>query len=135
MLKKVCSFWLITVFLVVNSYAVSAKTFRIAVIADGPMAQLTEIESYYKREILALTEGEFEVSFQRFQAQWSRQSIEQAFEDAYRSQSIDLVLAVGIAANQLGISRPSYPKPTFLPIIFDAELLGAPEVSGETVSP
>ena len=101
----------------------AAKDYRIAVISDGPDKQLTFIEQQLRDELVALTEGEFSLSFKRFQADWSARGIQRAFVDAYADTGVDMVLVSGVTANQIGAARSSYPKPTFLPMLFDAQLL------------
>ena len=117
--------WLLAILMVAMVQSVAAaKEYRIAVISDGPDKQLTFIEQQLRQELVTLTEGEFSLHFKGFQADWSAKGILQAFDDAYTDTSIDFVLVSGVAANQIGAARKSYPKPTFLPLVFDAQLLG-----------
>ena len=112
--------------LVVMQPAMAAKDYGIAVISDGPDKQLTFIEQQLRDELVSLTEGEFTLSFKRFQADWSAVGIQQVFSDAYADSTIDMVLVSGVAANQIGGAHKNYPKPTFLPLLFDAQLLNVP---------
>ena len=104
----------------------AAGSVRVALISDGQQYQLNEIGAVFKEELLALTEGEFEVEFKEFQGDWTLPGVRQAFQSAYEDPGIDMVLAVGIVANQIGIGFNDYPKPTFVPLVFDGELAGAP---------
>ena len=104
--------------------ALAAKSFRVAVISDGPDRQLSFIEQQYRQELVALTEGEFAVSFKSFRGNWNAASIQSAFDKAYADKSVDMLLVSGLAANQIGAARKQFAKPTFLPLVFDAELLG-----------
>lgn len=104
----------------------AAPRVGIAVISDGPQYQLQDVEDIFTRELLALTSNEFEVEFKRLVADWSLDSVNVAMEQAYADPDVDLVLVLGFAANQLVVSRPSFPKPTFLPLVFNADLLDAP---------
>ncbi len=117
---------ILVVSLLVSPITAAATQYRVAIISDGPRQQRVFIEDIVEEELFALTEGEFEVSFKRFEADWSVAGIEREFEKAYADPGVDMLLAVGIAANQIGVTRESYPKPTFLPAVFDIELLGAP---------
>ncbi|UTW45490.1 TolC family protein [bacterium SCSIO 12696] len=110
----------------VFAQAAAARDYRIAVISDGPDQQLSFIEQLYRQEITALTEGEFDVSFKSFQGGWRAEDIQRAFQQAYSDQNVDMLLVSGVAANQIGAARKSFPKPTFLPLVFDAQLLGVP---------
>ncbi|MEM9533556.1 MAG: TolC family protein [Pseudomonadota bacterium] len=102
-----------------------------AVISDGPQLQLQDVGQGILKELKDLTEGEFEIEFIPMEAEWSRESLLAAYDQSYADPRVDLVLALGIAANQLAVSLPAYPKPTFAPIVINPQLLGAPS-AGET---
>lgn len=113
---------------------VAATKFDVAVISDGPNQQSNPVEDVLIDELLALSEGEFEVTLKRYQADWTLQGIERIFQEAYADPTIDMLLVTGVAANQIGVARETFKKPTFLPMVFDVELMGAPidgEVSGK----
>lgn len=121
--------------LLIPSLLIAASKYEIAVISDGPNQQPNPIEAMMIDEIIALTEGEFDISIKRYQADWTLQGIEKAFQHAYANPAIDMLLVTGIAANQFGVARQIFDKPTFLPVVFDVELMGAPidgGVSGKT---
>jgi len=118
-----------------STFLLAASKYDIAVISDGPNQQPNPIEVALIDELVALTEGEFEITIKRYQADWTLPSIERAFQQAYANSAIDMLLVTGIAANQVGVARKSFDKPTFLPVVFDVELMGAPiegDVSGKT---
>ncbi|MBT8094772.1 MAG: TolC family protein, partial [Gammaproteobacteria bacterium] len=106
--------------------------FTVAVVGDGPSDRLSEQHQLYVDELLVLTSSEFDVQIRRFSGAWTRESIDAAIDDAYADSEVDLVLVIGIVANQLAAIRREFPKPTFLPIILDTGLL-AGDV-GETTS-
>ncbi|MEL7022225.1 MAG: TolC family protein [Pseudomonadota bacterium] len=106
-----------------------ADPVEVALITDGPQYQLQDVEDIFTDELLALTSGEFEIKFTKYPADWSVQSVERALASAYNNPSIDLVLVLGFAANQLVVSRELFAKPTFLPLVFNADLLDAPNVA------
>ena len=112
--------------LLVSTFLAAAGKYDIAIISDGPNQQPNPIEAVLVDELIALTEGEFEISIKHYQADWTLQGIEQAFQQAYADSAIDMVLVTGIAANQIGVARQRFDKPTFLPLVFDVELMGAP---------
>ena len=115
---------------VVAVAAHAAPTVRVAVIDDGPVYQFAQVRELFVDELLALTRGEFDVEIVSFSGGWTREGIGKAFDDAYADPAIDMVLVFGFAANQINVSRETFPKPTFLPLVFDLELMGAP-VSGK----
>ena len=104
-------------------------TIHLAVVTDGPGAQIPLVEATFRREILELLEGEFEVEFETFEGESTRPAILASAQRAYDDPEVDMVLATGLAANQLLAARDAFPKPTFLPIVFNAELSGLPPVS------
>lgn len=99
----------------------------VGLVTDGPVQQLGEIEQVFVDELLALTEGEFDLRFERHEGDWTLAGIRRALDGAQRSPSVDIVLVVGVSANQIGVSDASFAKPTFLPFVFDAQLMGAPK--------
>ena len=104
----------------------AAETVGVAVITDGPQFQLREVENVFRQELVALTSNEFDLQFKNFQADWSASSVSSALESAYSDPDVDMVLVLGFAGNQLAVSRASFPKPTFLPLVFNPDLLDAP---------
>ena len=114
-------FSLIVLFFTLLSSSVlnAAGKFDIAVISDGPNQQPNPIEAVLIDELIALTEGEFEITIKRYQADWTLTGIEGAFQQAYANPDIDMLLVTGIAANQVGVARQTFDKPTFLPVVFD----------------
>ncbi|MDM3869870.1 TolC family protein [Porticoccus sp. W117] len=119
--------WLLAALLLMKllfAQTAAANSYRIAVISDGPDRQLSFIEQQYRQELVALTEGEFAITFKPFRADWSAASIQSAFDRAYSDPEVDMLLVSGLAANQIGAARKQFPKPTFLPLVFDAQLLG-----------
>lgn len=106
--------------------ALAQRPVTVGVVFDGEQYQFVHVAEIFKRELLALTEGEFDVDFIDYRGNWTRDSIVAAFDQAYANPDVDLVLAMGFAANQIMVSREQFPKPTFLPLVFDAELTGAP---------
>ncbi|MEM7613168.1 MAG: TolC family protein, partial [Pseudomonadota bacterium] len=98
----------------------------VAVVTDGPQFQLDEVYDVFLEELLALTVNEFDVEFTDLAADWSTESVDSALQSAYLDPDIDMVLVLGFAANQLAVSKTQFPKPTFLPLVFNPDLLDAP---------
>ncbi len=102
------------------------KRFDVAVIGDGEQYQLQDLGPLFLEELTELTRGEFDVEYHPLLADWSVSSVYEAMDAAYADPSIEMVLVLGFAGNQLGVFRDDYPKPTFLPLVFNPEILGAP---------
>lgn len=100
----------------------------VALISDGPSDRLTQRSAVYVRELIALTEHEFDLRIHEYSGNWSTATLEKAFEDAYADPEIDLILATGFVANQIGTMRKQYAKPTFLPVLLDVGLLTSPPI-------
>ncbi len=98
----------------------------VAVVTDGPLYQLQDVQKIFQEELESLVGDEFRLEFKPLVAEWSKQSAVQALETAYSDPSVDLVLVLGIAANQIMVSRPAFSKPTFLPLVFNPDIIGAP---------
>lgn len=109
-----------------QSPAIAAERIGVAVITDGPQYQLREVEDIFLEELEALSGREFELDIHRLPADWSAASVDAALQSAYADNVIDMILVLGFAGNQITISRQNFPKPTFLPLIFNSDLLEAP---------
>ncbi len=108
----------------------AAPRIGVAVVTDGPQYQLQDVEQVFRDELVALTSGEFDVDFIAAPANWSSKGINEALDRAYANPQVDYVMVVGFAANQLLVSRPEFDKPTFLPLVFNPKLVGAPDSDG-----
>lgn len=102
------------------------QAFTIAVITDGPLYQLKDVEETFRQELDELVQDEFALTYRSLVADWSISSVNASLETAYADPTIDMVLVLGAAANQIIVSRPSFPKPTFLPLVFNPDIVGAP---------
>ncbi len=103
----------------------------VAVISDGDeSADFQRLQAIFLAELNSLTADEFKLRLSHRGGGWSAAGIEMALAQAYADPKVDLVLVLGIASNQLLVSKDSYAKPTFLPLVFDADLLGAPNTDG-----
>ena len=111
---------------------VVARPVTVAVISDGEQSgDYQRLQTVFVDELTSLTSGEFSLQFRPFGGGWSSAGINAALDQAYADPQVTLVLVLGIAANQMLVSRPSFAKPTFLPLVFDADLLGAPASDGQ----
>lgn len=99
----------------------------VAIVKDGELEQHKDtIEDVFLDELRALLEGEFELTLKTYSGQWSAAGIQSAFAQAHADSSVDMVLALGPVSNQVGAKLRDFSKPTFLPLVFDAQLLGVP---------
>ena len=74
--------------LLLSTVLVAANKFDIAVISDGPNQQPNPIEEVLIDELLALTEGEFDVTIKRYEADWTLQGFERVYQQAYANPAI-----------------------------------------------
>ncbi|MEM9303605.1 MAG: TolC family protein [Pseudomonadota bacterium] len=119
--------WMLALMLLLAVRTAPAEPVTIGIVGDGePIGQIAAIEGLFVAEIDALTRGEFEVRYERFYGDWTGDSIRGAYAEAATDPDVDIVLALGIAANQMLVSRRDFAKPTFLPLVFDGQLLNAP---------
>lgn len=95
----------------------------VAVVLDGLSDRLSNQQQLYVDELLALTGNEFDVEIRKFVGEWSKDSTLSMIEAAYADPDVDLVLMTGFVANQVAATRAEFPKPTFLPLILDTNLL------------
>ena len=99
----------------------------VAVVTDGvPEGDFERLQQIFTSELVRLAQTEFSIEYLPFAGGWTADGIRAALNDAYENPDVDMVLVLGIAANQMLVSHPSFEKPTFMPLVFDADLLGAP---------
>ena len=103
-----------------------AKTWEVAIVRDGPSVQSDELQRQFTEELLALTRGEIKVELKLLEGDWTTAGMGNALHEAYEDPEIDMVLVTGLAASQMAAVRDAFPKPTFIPIVFDAHLMGMP---------
>ncbi|MEM1180410.1 MAG: TolC family protein [Acidobacteriota bacterium] len=98
----------------------------IALITDGPSREAWDLGDELMTELEDLTRGEIELQFIPFAGDWTQEGLEAAVERAWNDPAIEMVLVSGLVANQVLGTYDHYPKPTFLPLVADAELFGLP---------
>ena len=103
--------------------ALAQQPVVVGVVTDGPAARPVGQQDLYVAELRALTEREFDIETREFAGEWSRPTMESALDAAYADPDVDYVLVTGFIANQITALRREFPKPTFLPIILDVDLL------------
>lgn len=110
----------------------SQQRIDVAVVIDGSPDRLEERNKVYVDELLALTEGEFDVRISRINGNWSEEGINAALDQAYADPQIDMVMVTGFAGNQVAAMRSDFPKPTFLPVMLDIGVLPSQAVEGKS---
>ncbi len=113
--------------------APAATPVAIGVVVDGPWERTDEIRKLSRAEILALTEGEFEVRFPEsgyLVGDWSLETARRNLERLLADPAIDLVIAWGPITSQAAccLGRPS--KPLIAAVVFEPELQGLPLADG-----
>jgi outer membrane protein TolC len=108
------------------------ERFDVAVVIDGSPDRLEERNQVYIDELLALTEGEFDVRVSRIDGGWTIDGINAALDQAYADPEIEMVMATGFAGNQIAAMRRNFPKPTFLPVMLDVGVLPSQVVEGKS---
>jgi hypothetical protein len=105
---------------------------RVGMIVDGPWERNDEILELSKREILALTERSYRVTFppeKMLVGQWSMQSVAAAVAELMEDPEVDVVITWGLIASDVASRLPEYPKPVMAPVIINPVVQGLPLTS------
>ena len=111
----------------VKSYGLPIK--RIGIVIDGPSELNQRALSIYKKEIIAVTEGEFDVQFPTdkiIQADWTAASVRSAIDTLLSDPGVDILIALGIIGSTEVSKRRNLNKPVIAPWVIDRGLLGLP---------
>lgn len=115
--------------LILSANAAIALTLNLAIIeSESTKNDIPSIQNRLKEELLTLLRGNHEVNFISYELKSSdsQDDVNQVLDEAYANSIVDMVLVVDTAANQsLGLRR-SFLKPTFLPLVINAQLAGYP---------
>lgn len=106
---------------------------HIGMVVDGPWETNQNVAASFQQEILALTEGEFDVRFppdKLIMADWTLVRVQAALDQLLADPEVDLVIASGILASAAVSQRGPLPKPVIAPFILDRELQNAPYSNG-----
>lgn len=106
---------------------------RIAIVTDGPWEYNEHVMAIFKKEILALTSGEFEVQFppaKQLQGDWSAGSVRRILDAVLADDEIDLIVANGMLTSGDVCLRGPLPKPVIAPHVLDPKLQGIPLNNG-----
>jgi len=106
---------------------------RIGIVTDGPWARYPEGVDLFKREILELTDGEFNVEFpadQTLDGNWTVSGVNRAIDRLLASRNIDVIIALGHVASNEICKRRKLAKPVIAPFVIDAKLQNLPLKAG-----
>ncbi|MFQ5526338.1 MAG: TolC family protein [Thermoanaerobaculia bacterium] len=109
--------------------ATAGAEVRIGVVVDGPWDRNSEIRELSEREVLILTEGEFEVSFPDdayLVGDWTLETALTNINRLLEDPEIDIVLTWGLIASHTVCCLGELPKPVIAPVVIDASLQGLP---------
>jgi outer membrane protein TolC len=113
-----------------------AAPLRIGVVMDGPWAGNAPLLELFKTEIIALTSGEFPVSFpsdKTIIGDWSMPGVKAAADKLLNDPEVDLLLAFGVLTSHNLAHRGPLPKPAVAPFTVDRAIQDYPlrqEASG-----
>ncbi len=99
------------------------KKVTVGVVTDGPSPQWEAIRSVFLEDLVALTEGEFNIeapSVKQWDGRWNGKNIAAALDKADNDPGTDIVLVIGFAAGQQAATRKTFRKPTFVPFANNA---------------
>lgn len=110
-----------------------AEVFNIAIVVDGPWGRNDEVRDLTRREILALTEGEFDVRFPDefyLTGDWTVEGAMANLETLLDDPEVDLVIAWGVLSSHAICRLVGVDKPVIAPVVLDVSLQGVPYEDG-----
>lgn len=102
------------------------KSVTIAIVNDVLVEEINLAKEQHISELTSLVGNEFNLIFKDFVINWDSDNFTGQIDRIYQDKAIDMVLVLGVAANQLVIQRENYPKPTFLPFVVEPKLRNVP---------
>lgn len=118
---------LLAAFLFFLPAAPSAVATNIGFVFDGPSNLNKSTLDAYKKEIIDLTEGEFEINFPEqdiLVSDWTALGVRSSIDKLLRDQSVDIIITLGIIGSTEVSRRNNLSKPVIAPWIIDTDLLG-----------
>lgn len=109
--------------------AAAREPVRIGLVLDGPEIDGLGMVASFQEEILALTEGEFDVRFPAAltrSAGWTVDGAHRALESLLADPDVRIVLALGPISSHAAVHLEAPPKPVVAPSIFLPRMQGAP---------
>ncbi len=110
--------------------ATGKKQVTIAVVEDGASEYFTELINLVERELLILTDNEFNVRWQRspaWSAGWNPARIRAALDNALNDPEVDIILTAGVLVAREAVRADLIlSKPVINACIEDADMVGLP---------
>jgi len=106
---------------------------NVAIVVDGPWERNTEVRDLTRQEILALTEGEFDVRFPDeyyLTGDWTVEGAMANLLDLLENPDVDLVIAWGVLSSHAICCLVNVNKPVIAPVVLDIRLQGVPYDAG-----
>jgi outer membrane protein TolC len=119
--------------LLATASTATAKAVRIGVVVDGPWHRNAAVQALTVREVTALTDGEFEVSFPEeayLVGDWTLATAQENIKWLLEDPKVDLVIAWGLIASHAVCCLGELPKPVIAPVVLDPALQGLPLLGG-----
>jgi outer membrane protein TolC len=112
--------------LLAQVHAQSKPTVTIALLEDVSTIAENAVRTRHISELETLTQADFRLKFIDYKVDWRSSTYDKQLDAIYQDSRIDMLLVLGVAANQIVVKRPNFPKPTFLPFVIERELANAP---------
>jgi outer membrane protein TolC len=100
---------------------------RVGFVIDGPSERNDLLRAGVEREIRALMDGEFDVSFPAASlhaGDWTHEGMRRAVDAALADTGVDVVVALGVGTSTECARRGPLPLPVVAPLLVDAGRLG-----------
>ncbi|MCP4600651.1 MAG: TolC family protein [Proteobacteria bacterium] len=110
--------------LTASSVFAAPKKVQIGTVTDGPGEFLLQVRDGIQKEVLALLNGEFDVSFpkdKQIVADWDFEKIFSSFNELQADPEIDVIITIGGASNAYACSVENLQKPVVAPMIMELQ--------------
>jgi outer membrane protein len=117
------------------TYEITIPEIKIALITDGKSDQVKKFRDQFIKEINALLEGEFAITFaplDEYTGDWTSDSINALIDRANNDPTINIIVTTGVIGSDILALRTSFPKPTFAPFVIDEFVQQFPRSQGKT---
>ena len=114
-------------FLFLLPAAPSAVATNIGFVFDGPSNLNKSTLNAYKKEIIDITEGEFEITFPEQDiliSDWTASGVRASIDTLLSRPEVDIIITLGIIGSTEVSRRNNLSKPVIAPWIIDTDLLG-----------
>jgi len=115
------------------SEAANIPAARIGIVTDGPCLECPELVEIFKKEILAASELEFDISFpagKTLDGSWTISGVKQAIDHLLSSPDVDLIITLGEVSSSEICKRRDLNKPVIAPFVIDLGAQKLPHKDG-----